>query len=119
MSYKVVVAKYNENMDWLNNISTAGVSQIYIVYDKGSSPIPDSFPTKQIFRRENIGREAESFLFYILENYYNLPDYVILLQGHPFDHADDCTQENIQQKIEDLVGSKPKQSCFFYRGPFF
>jgi hypothetical protein len=115
MSYKVIVAKYNENMDWLNRVSV----QNYIVYDKGSSPIPDSFPKQQIFRRENIGREADSFLFYILENYYNLPEYLIFLQGHPFDHVYDCTPENIQQKIEDLVGAKPKQSCFFYCNPCY
>jgi nucleoside-diphosphate-sugar epimerase len=113
MSYKVIVAKYNENMDWFNNISESA-AQNYIVYDKGSSPIPDSFPKQQIFRRKNLGREVESFIFYILENYYNLPDYVIFLQGHPFDHADGCTPENIQQKIEELVGGHPKQSCSFY-----
>jgi hypothetical protein len=45
----------------------------YVVYDK-SKDIP------------NVGREAETYLRYIIENYNCLPEYVAFLQGHPFDH---------------------------------
>ena len=68
MSVVIVVAKYKEDISWVNMLRYP-----YIVYDK-SKDIP------------NVGREAETYLRYIIANYETLPDYVVLLQGNPFDH---------------------------------
>jgi hypothetical protein len=62
------IAKYKEDCSWINELPCK-----YIVYDK-SKDIP------------NVGREAETYLRYIIENYDCLPEYVAFLQGHPFDH---------------------------------
>jgi len=96
MSYKLVIARYNEELDWVNNLNKDNV----IIYNKGSDYVT-------AIKRENIGREVESFFYYIIENYYNLPDYVIFLQGNPFDHMHGITPDNLQQQINALINSKP------------
>jgi hypothetical protein len=67
---KVVVAHYNENLDWTKQlkyetiiISKCGISQ-------------DVFPNK--------GNEASSYLQYIIDHYDNLDDITIFVHGHQF-----------------------------------
>ena len=69
---EVVISKYNENYEWIKRINHKT-----IVYDKSENPIEGSIP------RPNIGREAETLLFHIIENYNNLPELTIFLQGDP------------------------------------
>ena len=49
-------------------------------YDKNENPFPGSIKLK------NIGREGETFLYHIINNYYNLDDVTVFLQGNPFEH---------------------------------
>jgi hypothetical protein len=44
----------------------------------------------------NLGREASSWLLWILNNYCDLPDQVTFLQGKPEDH---CSLQEIQQEV--------------------
>lgn len=73
---KIVVARYNENLDWLNKLNYPN-----IIYNKNKQD-------NLLFEHNliNIGKDAHTYLTYILNNYYNLPEYVVFLQGHPFDH---------------------------------
>lgn len=75
MNITIVVAKYKEDISWLNlkHFSQCKV----IVYDK--SPETGTIP--------NVGREAETFVRYIVENYDKLTEYTLFLQGNPFDHC--------------------------------
>jgi hypothetical protein len=76
MSYKIVVARYNEDINWLQNeISNC------IIYNKGL----DLGINNQIFL-PNVGRESETYLRYVIDNYFNLPDVVIFTQGNISDH---------------------------------
>jgi hypothetical protein len=70
-----VIAKYNENIEW-----TQKLNHKKTIYDKSNSPIEGSIPLK------NIGREGETFLFHIVNNYNNLDDVTVFLQGNPFEH---------------------------------
>ena len=72
MSYHVVVAKYLEDVAWTRDLENV------IVYDKSPNPIPGSIPL------QNIGREGETWLRYIIDHYETLPEYVVFLQGNPF-----------------------------------
>ena len=65
--YSIVVAKYQENLQWTKDLDNV------LIYDKSQSQL------------ENVGREAETFLRYIVDHYSNLPEYVIFLQGRPYD----------------------------------
>jgi Protein of unknown function (DUF3431) len=76
MSYKIVVARYNEDINWLQNeINNC------IIYNKGL----DLGINNQIFL-PNVGRESETYLRYVIDNYFNLPDVVIFTQANISDH---------------------------------
>lgn len=64
---KVVIAKYNEDTSWLTDLHFK-----YCLYDK-SKNIP------------NVGREAKTYLRYIIENYDDLPPYVVFPHSEGFD----------------------------------
>jgi hypothetical protein len=70
-----VVAKYNEDVDW-----TKKLNHKVTIYDKSDIPIEESIKLK------NIGREGETFLYHIVNNYHHLDDVTVFLQGNPFDH---------------------------------
>lgn len=65
MSYTIIISRYNENIEWLNNLQTENV----IIYNKGNDYIPGAIITK------NIGMNIETMFRYIVENYNNLSDY--------------------------------------------
>jgi hypothetical protein len=102
-SYKLVVAKYNENVDWIKHVDNTNV----IIYDKSDTPIENSIPLK------NIGREGETFLYHILQNYDNLTDYTIFVQGNPFDHMSNINPQNFQSEIYKLINEKPDTKPLF------
>jgi hypothetical protein len=68
----IVISKYEENIDWVYKLKHP-----YIVYDKSTNPLKISIP------RPNIGREAETLLYYIITKYDSLPNKTIFLQGDP------------------------------------
>ena len=72
----IIIARYNENLDWVNNLKHP-----YIIINKGDEI---SFPSIKI---DNVARESYSYLYYIVNNYDNLDDYLVFLQGNPFDHS--------------------------------
>ena len=71
----IVVAKYNENVEW-----TKKINHKVTIYDKSTNPVDGSIKLK------NVGREGETFLYHIVNNYYNLDEVTVFLQGNPFEH---------------------------------
>lgn len=106
MKCVIVVAKYNEDIQWLDEFKRRGYSTI--VYDKSDSPIPESIPL------HNVGRESETFLRYIIDNYNILPDYVVFLQGDPFPHMISTTREMFPSDLTKLVESKPTNAVTLF-----
>ncbi len=82
---QIVVAKYNEDISWTQKFKNV------IIYDKGSTPIENSI------RLPNVGREAHTYIYHIVNNYDNLSDYTCFVQGKPFDHS-----RRIVEKIENF-----------------
>lgn len=82
-----VIAKFKEDISWVKELSCA-----YNIYDKDKD-IP------------NVGREAETYLRYIIENYDNLPDHVVFLQGHPFDHLKEHNINFLNDCIQSINNS--------------
>lgn len=67
---------YNENIEWLNSEMSN-----CIIYNKCNK--------LNIYNEillENLGRESETYLHYIITNYYNLPDVVVFTQAIISDH---------------------------------
>jgi len=88
----LVIALYNEDLTWLNQLSFN-----HTIYNKGNSTI-DSIPLP------NIGRESDTFLNYILNNYHNLPDTIAFLQGNPFPHCGNIIQRLKEYNSNELEG---------------
>ena len=73
----IIVAKYNEEISWTKQFENV------IIYNKGKN-LDDSYNYVNL---DNVGREGHTYYKYICDNYENLPEYMIFLQGHPFDHS--------------------------------
>ena len=91
MTFCIVVARYNEDLKWTKQFLNI------IVYNKGSA-LSDDF--NQILLN-NIGREGHTYYKHIYDNYDNLADYTIFLQGNPFDHS-----PNIIHNLNNYVNNK-------------
>lgn len=97
-SRQVVVAKYQESIDWL-----AGLDCEAVVYDKSADPARGSIPLP------NVGREAHTYAHHICENWDRLPDLTVFSQGNPFVHAGPAFLERVRRlpdgsQFVDLVG---------------
>tara|TARA_A100001015_G_scaffold321162_1_gene450503 strand:+ start:404 stop:1036 length:633 start_codon:yes stop_codon:yes gene_type:complete len=95
MLYNIVISSYKENLDWINYMK----KEYIIHYNKSNNDI------KNAIKLKNIGNEGETFLHHIIENYNNLPEYLIIVQGNPFDHMNNVNYKNFQNKIDKLVKS--------------
>lgn len=89
-SIELVVARYKENIAWLD-----GLPWKTTVYSKSSEMENPSW-----IPRPNIGREAETWLYHIVENYDRLASLTVFLQGNPFDHMDAKCTEALKDHID-------------------
>lgn len=80
---EIVISRYDEALDWLPQF--AGPAPI-VVYNKGTE-LQLSFGAEQKML-PNVGREGHTFLTHIIENYSNLKDVTIFLQGRIDDLSD-------------------------------
>jgi hypothetical protein len=53
-----------------------------------------------VINLNNVGREGHTYYKYIYDHYEYLPNHIIFLQGHPFDHS-----PNIIGKLHQYMGS--------------
>jgi hypothetical protein len=82
---KIVVARYGENIEWTKKYDNV------VIYNKGP-PLNRGYDE---IRLANVGREGHTYYTYICDNYDQLDDYTVFLQGHPFNHSPD-----IQAQLE-------------------
>jgi len=83
MKTEIVVARYNENLDWLKKIKKSKDLKI-TVYNKGPNDIDIPF-----IQLPNVGRESHTILYHIIKNYDNLADQTIFCQGDSIFHSPD------------------------------
>jgi hypothetical protein len=96
MNIGLVVARYNEDIRWTHIFPNK------TIYNKGDiQTIPEElhYCVKQL---PNIGREAHTYIHYIIENYYTLPDVVIFTQGNFNEHM--SLQEFLQLALTPKDG---------------
>ena len=87
----IVVARYNEDVEWTRRFPNV------LIYNKGDS-LNTEVPLYNEILLENIGREGHTYYKYICDNYDNLEDYTVFLQGEPFYHS-----PNLLLNLEYLV----------------
>ncbi|MBD2751717.1 DUF3431 domain-containing protein [Spirosoma validum] len=101
---ELVVAHYNENLNWLRNVPK-GLR--VTVYDKGNSSLTDW----EAISLPNVGREAHTYLHHLVNRYNSLADWTIFCQGKPFDHAYD-----FKKMLRDLVADPNSLSTNYPQG---
>jgi hypothetical protein len=73
---EILVARYREPVAWTGEFGNV------TIYNKGS-PLNDARETML----ENVGREGHTYARFICDRYDSLPEYLVCLQGNPFDHC--------------------------------
>ena len=93
-----IVARYNEDIEW-----TLDLDGDILIYNKGEEWPWDDIPRVDI---DNYGRESETYVRSIIEMYEMLDnyDYVIFMQGNPFDHIDDPVETINKYNPIEVIG---------------
>jgi hypothetical protein len=81
MSRDIVIARYEEDVSWVQQIPKEKVSRIFI-YNKGS---PVTAEGCIVIPLPNLGRETHTYLHHVLQNYNALADTTIFLPGSVID----------------------------------
>jgi hypothetical protein len=97
MSIRIIVARYNEPVIWCKYFKNI------IVYNKGKK-LNNGYNEILL---NNVGREQHTFFKHIYDNYDNLDDYNIFLQGYPFDHF-----SNTMYKLNEIINNKEHNKDF-------
>ena len=75
MGKSLIISRYEENLEWLKLHKDFKI----LIYNKGNEV--SNKENYKIFNLENVGRESHTWLYHIVNNYYNLDDINIFLQG--------------------------------------
>jgi hypothetical protein len=96
----VVIASYKEDLSYVERINANT-----IVYDKGDRGLGIQLP--------NVGREAHTYAYHIVNNYKSLPEWTAFIQGNPFDHA-----PHVLSLINDFdkISDSNKNEKFYFVG---
>ena len=79
----LIVSRYNEDVTWCNNDRLMPFKKI--IYNKGKHDL-DLGKIKPI-PIDNVGREGETYLNHIINNWDQLDEYTVFTQGDPFEHC--------------------------------
>tara|TARA_Y100000389_G_scaffold178371_1_gene191511 strand:+ start:26718 stop:27467 length:750 start_codon:yes stop_codon:yes gene_type:complete len=99
MSISIVIARYNECVKWSEQVPNV------IIYNKGNE-LGECYNEILL---NNVGREGHTYYKYICDNYENLSDYTIFLQGNPFDHS-----PHVLYNINKYINNKELNIDFEY-----
>ena len=77
---QLIIARYYENLDWIEQLTNL---KDYIIYNKGSM---DDVPYSCTELPQDNSRDSGTWLHHIINNYNNLYDCNIFLQGTPYKH---------------------------------
>lgn len=94
----VVIASYKEDLSWTEQLKAN-----QIIYDKGDRGVGTPL--------QNIGREAHTYVYHIVENYKDLPEWTAFIQGNPFDHAPHVL--TLINDFEKISGDNKKEKFYF------
>lgn len=91
----LIIARYNEDIGWIEKLDTNKFN--FWIYNKGENNL-----YYNNILLENNGRESQTYLYHIVENYNNLSDFTVFLQGNPFDHTGSITDLGYVDLIQFL-----------------
>jgi len=82
----VIIARYVENVDWVLKLLINDWINKVLIVNKGP-PLDLKHDKIHIMNVYNVGREGETYLSYIINNYDKLPKHIFFCQGNPFVHS--------------------------------
>jgi len=113
MSKVAVLSRHKEgDTYWYNTLINHGYEVIVFNKHNGDNLLP------------NIGREGHTYLYYITQNYDNLPDEILFSQYDPRDHFQDANKEQkhnseqyfLKSCLYDFIGIRPGQFPYICGG---
>lgn len=111
MKKQLVLAIWNRNYDWIQQINPD--VEIFL-YNKNTETLKEG----EIFLQNNVGRDVHTFFLHILNNYDNLPDYIITSQDHPHDHVESVVDlVNGDTDYWNMYATGKYGECWFFN-PF-
>lgn len=84
MSKSIIVAHYNENLDWLYDIDKEIKIYLYTKSDTIPNINADNIIVEQL---ENIGNEGQSYFYHIVKYYNDLTDLIYFTQADYTEHS--------------------------------
>lgn len=91
MTKKILIAHFNEDLSWSNNLKFDGE---IIIYSKTNNSIPERYVSV------NKSQEVPMYLKYIIDNYNNLPDKTLFLHGHSKSQHQDFDSRFICENVK-------------------
>ena len=102
----LIISRYMENIDWVYTLlSVCNWIENVLIFNKGLH-VTSRDERVKIIPRPNIGREGETYLHYIIENYDTLPSKLWFIQANPFEHSPNfmnlCSKESCDQYVHKI-----------------
>ena len=85
MSVDLIIARYNEDLDWLKNYENYEFANVYI-YNKSDNSLkcPSFLKNCKVIQLPNVGVCDHTYLYHIIHNYNNFSDYNIFIPGSTY-----------------------------------
>ena len=99
--YEVVIAHYNEKLDWVKAIANHSH-----VYHKGVEMRPPPLQLYAWDKLPNVGRESHTYLYHIINNYDTLPEITVFVQGEGLSPYCFSSFNQIMNNIKKKVSCK-------------
>lgn len=94
MEKSLIISRYNEDLEWLQNINGFQIN----IYNKGPEI---KYKFSNITKLKNVGRESHTWLYHIVNHYDKLGDLIIFQQGRIDDLG--CMAFNNPEKYEKII----------------
>jgi len=111
MDKSLIIARYDEDIEWVKKYNDFNIT----IYNKGNK-LEDE-PFYKIINLENKGRESQSWLYHIVNNYYQLDEINVFLQGK-IDDLDCMAFSNPNDYLEKINKYGFAASRYGLLGPF-
>ena len=95
---QIIIARYQEDVSWIEKLSKNNSSFFIRLYNKGD--LLEKKPGIYVQNLPNTGRETDTFLRHIIDNYSYIFEVNAFLQGNPFYH-----DEEVLAKLDKPTGS--------------
>ena len=100
---EIVIARYNENLEWLNKLPDVQVIDQITIYNKGPPLQTNTINYKniQVINLPNVGRCDHTYLYHIVNRYDTLADITIFLPGSAeFQDKWDITKTTLSKAVQ-------------------